>query len=869
MQDKDPWSDLVDFTPENSANAQSVDGGSDYSTPAPARVAPTLAPPQNGKAPTAQPSSGPVTSETETQFGDGAGMTGPHLRLTDDEQTQVLKILNTGKADAADLARAYVRARGYNFSDNYGDYVKYLQAGGQRAGNMSFIRPKVDDPSATRAGVEGAANGITLGGANKAVSAIDATSVALGLGGKGDPNQSWMNNFNGNQDYMEAQTNADSSAHPFIYHGAQLLASLALPTGIPAAAERAGFEAGADALRAGASMADARILANTAAKRAFVMRSTGEGAAYGAAGGAINSDHPGDIIPNAIEGGLLGGAGGAALSGAGSRFVRPTLSAIERGAVRPIADIASDLNVQPTPASVGGIPAVTLQTGLASVPGAASAVGNASEREVGGLGDATRRLAESYGEPGTPSSAGEALVKGATDYRNSSRAEASALYDARDAAFNGGMAPVVLRNSAKLGADLTAKLPSEVIKSLADHPIVGKILGVADNNDGEVTLNDAAEALSQVRTVKRNMASTQSGTTIARVGELENALEKDVYESAAAADQAAGRAPGAPGSAVSAQRDADAYYADRAATLKGPLGKAIASSNDPNKVSPESVYEQVAKDTAIKGGNLERLRQTWFRLPDETRGRFSATLLDDMGRPNASNRTLGDKFMSAVGIKGNDEARTSDGMSWSPETFLTNFNKMAPAARRVVFGKEGEAQIMDIARYSSKLRETGRGRNFSNTAKSAMTAGALYAVGSALTHGQLGTAAGEAAGPVGAYYGAKLFLATPAMRAWTLNALRAASLPIEKQKAAQSALLSKLTSIARAEPVFSDQIFGLQQRLTKAASASPQPAVASEGNKGPSVANGGNGQANANDNSQAPAEEWTPDEDNLIDYNAQ
>jgi hypothetical protein len=186
------------------------------------------------------------------------------------------------------------------------------------------------------------------------------------------------------------------------------------------------------------------------------------------------------------------------------------------------------------------------------------------------------------------------------------------------------------------------------------------------------------------------------------------------------ADLQAGRVPGAEGSAVKAQQDADAFWADRASALNGSLKKALQSAGDDTKVSGEAVYNQVANDMDAKSGNLSRLRDTWFRLPPTAKSTFAATKIDDLGR--------------AMPGQQNDA-----GSAWSFNTFLTNLNKLSPQARNIVFGTKADADLQKIAVYADRLRQLDKARNFSNTAKKYFAGAFMAAVGGAVLHGDIGT----------------------------------------------------------------------------------------------------------------------------------
>jgi hypothetical protein len=222
-------------------------------------------------------------------------------------------------------------------------------------------------------------------------------------------------------------------------------------------------------------------------------------------------------------------------------------------------------------------------------------------------------------------------------------------------------------------------------------------------------------------------------------------------------------------------------------------------------MSGEAVYNQVAGDMDQKSGNLARLRDTWFRLPDEAKSTFAATKIDDLGRATPGNQNdLGD--------------------AWSFNTFLTNFNKLSPQARNIVFGAQSDAQLAKIATYANRLRQLDKARNFSNTAQKYFAGAFMATVGGAVMHGDLGGAAEAAAAIPATWGGAKLLLSTPAMRDWTAQALSALNTGNET---ALKVLTKRLGVIAGAQPAIANQATGLQKAILSAANDNVRSLAAS------------------------------------------
>lgn len=523
---------------------------------------------------------------------------------------------------------------------------------------------------------------------------------------------------------------------------------------------------------------------------------------------------------------LIAGLAGGAVPSLASSAVNIARNAgnAAAGTTDSIADTAARLGVTPTPATVGGNAAAGIQKMLSVVPGGAGAVRDAAHNEVDQLANATRQAAQDIGQVGTRESAGQSVVRGAQAYQRATATQGGALYRARDAAFGGQDAPVSVDNFRQNLAQAQARYPtSPAIQDLLTHPAVARVanaLPEAAANDpdaGIMTLGEATDALSHLRYVLRTIdrppgtPGAQPPVVVRSVRQAEQALEDDVTNAAQAADQAAGREAGAPGSAVAAQRDADAYWAQRSQALSGPLKKAMASAADDMKVSPETVYNGLASDAQRVGGNIRRFREAWFRLPTYTRNNFAATYLDDLGRARSG-------------------AQNDLGTNWSFDTFINNWDKMQPQARAIMFGGREQSQtIDDIARYASRLKEIGAQRNFSNTASHAL-AGGFWAtfLGHALG-GEPLKAGTDVVGALATRPVARVFLATPAMRSWTRDALRTTIASSRNQINSPAPFVSltrRLTTIAANDPEISRDVLQVQQRLGGA--LIPQPVAAAD-----------------------------------------
>lgn len=736
--------------------------------------------------------------------------TQPATSLAPEDEAELIRILTeTPTATAASDARRFVASKGFTGNDdNFDSVIKARDEGQGVVNTIDYKKMKMrPEDGAVGATARGAADTLTVG----AYPRLQALANTLGAGDN-NPNiansdLSFGDIYDRNLDMVRGVQDADETDHGTARVIGQLVGGLGVPLGM----EGVAYKAGKEALRAGLTMQEARAIALHAATTRLAQTS----GAYGAAHGALSAETVPEAFTGALTEGSIGALGGLALGKAGEKIV-PRLSGRGVSSSVDLGRIAQEQDIPATPATVGGTGAEVSQMVLGNLPGGSNAVIKGAEAETQGLGDAARRVAESVGTPSTRQGAGEALAKGTAAYERATKARGGALYRARDAAFGGQDAPVSVDQARATLSDFSKKFPSSpAIEKLNEHPVVRRIAGVIGEDavatdDGLITLAEATEALSHVRGVKRNLAakSDVSGVVLSRVSKLEQALEDDVMNAAKAADQAAGGRTGA-GSAVQAQKDADAYWAERSKALNGSLEGMKKSSKDDIAFSGEQVFNRLYADTARKGGNLKRLRDTWFRLPKNAKRTFAATAIDDMGRATSG-------------------AQNDLGTEWSFNTFLTNYDKMSPQARNIILGGDASKQLADIAKYASRMRDIDKSRNFSNTARNAMYGALGAVVGRALWHGDIVGAAETAAAVPAAWGAAKVFLATPTMRNWTKAALKIADAPAGQQKGATEKLITGLTKIARADPAIANEVLNLQQRLIQAVSGSAPARLAAD-----------------------------------------
>ncbi|WP_042599178.1 hypothetical protein [Xanthomonas campestris] len=147
---------------------------------------------------------------------------------------------------------------------------------------------------------------------------------------------------------------------------------------------------------------------------------------------------------------------------------------------------------------------------------------------------------------------------------------------------------------------------------------------------------------------------------------------------------------------------------------------------------PEKIYSAVMGGVRDGGSTLRAVMQS---LPAEGQKAVTAAAIRRMGMANPG-------------------AQDAAGEAFSASTFLTNWNKVSPEARRAMFDRYGpgfSANIDKIARVAERIKEGGAAlSNPSGTARQGAAFTYWGSLGASIISGNLGAAAGLAATGAGA-----------------------------------------------------------------------------------------------------------------------
>lgn len=633
----------------------------------------------------------------------------------------------------------------------------------------------VQDDGSVGAAARGAADSITLGLAPRLMAIGDVINNATG-GLTGATTEA--DGYDQNLELERNRLNLDQEHHQAARLVGQLIGGLALPSGL----EGVAYNAGKTALREGATLAEARAIAATAATRRAAQVGAGYGGAYGF---DSNYGSAGERLAGAGIGAAEGALGGLAFGKAGEAIApRMDVSRVAARALpvpegQQVAEAAGRQGIDLLPADVGGPTTRRLTAAAAQAPLSASPVINAAGRTVEQAQGVRDRVAQSVGSVLNPEAAGETAASGARSFIARTSARGNELYRTAEAAANG-----------------VRVTPTNALANLDQH-----ISDLSETPGGSVALNTlqglrdslaqgdfTVQGIRNLRTALRDEFTSNGlrGSDVERrVNQVVDAANDDVVQGL--------RDAGRP-EAARAYATADRYWRNRLNTIDNTIAPIIGKDGN---ASGEQVVQRL--QAAMRGNNA-RFIGFVKALPPQEAGDVRASLISRLGTATKGNQ--------------NDE-----GTAFSLQTFLSNWNDIGESAKNHLFGPEGRAALNDLAKVANGTRQAQGYANRSNTAGGILgNIGAILGLGSVAPHAAAGSAAAQ-------LIGGRL-LASPRFARWLARSNQTSLSP--------TSYVERLSRIARAEPAIANDVLNLQSRLTDALSQAPARAAANEPGNEPS-----------------------------------
>lgn len=358
---------------------------------------------------------------------------------------------------------------------------------------------------------------------------------------------------------------------------------------------------------------------------------------------------------------------------AAERLERPP-SRVEAGARG-----AGDLGITPSLGMTGKTGAMTAAT-LEKIPGSGGVIARDIERAVGEIEGEFNRIVSTVAQPRSASGAGDVLQSGLMQFRDRFKARAKVLFD--EVASN-------LPPGTRVSVDNTVSAAADAKQWFSQNPELARTLGL---NQWDNVLSEAAQngmtwkALSDFRTTVGDSIGKITGPLASQGDGRLKSLYRTLTEDMEAAARAAG-----PDALRSWER-ATNYYRAGAERISRSLDKTIKAD------SPERAFEaftNMAKDGRATA-DVRRMLDIKKSLSRDDWNEVSISIVDRLGNARAG-------------------VQNAEGTTFSPGTFLTEWNKMSPEAKRILLPEATRDELNKLAAVAERAKAAGAERNVSNT----------------------------------------------------------------------------------------------------------------------------------------------------------
>lgn len=378
-----------------------------------------------------------------------------------------------------------------------------------------------------------------------------------------------------------------------------------------------------------------------------------------------------------LAAGVVGAIAPAAVSYGGPEVVRRLMRGGEEGRQlvgQNLQKFANSGYGEPTvgQASEGRLPRA-IESTLAKTPGSAGRMVAKGEAGAAGIGEQVDDMASTLAPRSGAAPAGRAIAGGIREFTKEFRQTSGKLYDALDSHIAADR-PIDMTNTANALSALNADIPgAPALSKFFKNSTIQQIEGAMKSDTGDWTTRLPYEAMKKLRTlVGQEIENTSLVSSVPRSKwkALYGALSKDLGEAANEAGP----------EAIGAYQRANTYYGAGMKRIDDVLQPIL------NKADPEDIFKAAVSGTKEGATTIAGVMKS---LPEESRKVVSATMLRRLGRATAGQQDdLGEAF--------------------STETFLTNWNKIAPEAKTQLFRVMPQAMrknLDDIAGVASNLRE--------------------------------------------------------------------------------------------------------------------------------------------------------------------
>lgn len=401
----------------------------------------------------------------------------------------------------------------------------------------------------------------------------------------------------------------------------------------------------------------------------------------------------GSLGPGALAAGTGAALRGVVRGGSGEQM-RNTLADFERlGATPSVGQASGNRMVQ------------GIENLLAGGPTSAGVMNRFATRQGEDIGEGLGRLADNLTPRASAERAGRAIERGAETFAKNVNAQKRALYWQADR-FIPESTPVGLSNTMQTVQKLTTPMPGAV--ETTGSLINPRIAALQQNLAADLQAGGGQIPYSALKRIRTDIGEQISDFSLSP--ETPTRELKQLYAALSRDMEAAAQSQGPQ--AVAAAKRANNYT--RAAADRLEQVQRVIDKNG----GGEAIYNAAMSGTRDGGTTLRAVMQS---LPQEGQKAVTSAVIKRMGLANPG-------------------AQDATGEAFSAATFLTNWNRVSPEAKRALFdryGKDFSRDVDRIARVADNVKSGSQVfANPSGTANraAAMTYGAAL-VGSLFTGG--------------------------------------------------------------------------------------------------------------------------------------
>jgi hypothetical protein len=376
------------------------------------------------------------------------------------------------------------------------------------------------------------------------------------------------------------------------------------------------------------------------------------------------------------------------------------ISRREIGEVTPrmeSARSAEELGVLPS-AGMQGSGAAMLEAGFEASPFSTAQIQRGTERVVSEIKDTAADVAQKAGGPTSQELAGEALQRGAKKFVSNFAQKSETLYNQLDK---------FIKQDDLIIAPNTTEALREIVLFAGDNPVIAQEIGLGRFQKllsalGEQGVDSAVpyQLVKELRTTFGEAIGNISGPLAdmsqGKIKRLYGTLSKDLEEAAKT---------GGP-EAYKAWKRANDFYRGGSKRIDETLSKVTGADGG------TAAYRRI--ENLLLEGNVKQstnqIMQLKKSLPTDDFNTFKSTLISRLGRAKPG-------------------AQSTEGDRFSPATFLTNYNRMSPTSRKVVFGGL-DPELKKLASVVEMSKDAVAQLNTSRTAPALTSQAILAGLGS-------------------------------------------------------------------------------------------------------------------------------------------